>query len=203
MRPYSVTSSRSRRTASLRSGNYMKASLEKLCSSDTLPLKKPSKRDSGVWPLDSTNSCSVRDERKSQDSVDYFLLKNTASEMVAGRYLYESARGVTDGYGIRKLDVDVTVRGIIPAGDLQTKFFGPSERRIVTVDSPVHYRAVYRFVGAHCVLACKNERACSLTPYIARRENGEVAPDEQVFGEISGVTLFNLELRLNGSLFFT
>ncbi|PBK94082.1 hypothetical protein ARMGADRAFT_116045 [Armillaria gallica] len=34
------------------------------------------------------------------------------------------------------------------------------------------------------VLACKNERTCSLTAYIARRGNGEAVPDEQMFGEV-------------------
>ncbi len=35
-----------------------------------------------------------------------------------------------------------------------------------------------------CVLAGENERTCSLTAYIARRENGEAVPDEQMFGEV-------------------
>ncbi|PBK94091.1 hypothetical protein ARMGADRAFT_1079561 [Armillaria gallica] len=111
-------------------------------------LKQPSKRDSSVRPLDYTNSRPMHDERESQGSVKQSLPKNAASptcmetpkEMVAGRYIYKIARGVTDGYSILwscregsrlaqtrcrcdGLAVCSTLRDIEPAGDLQTNCF--------------------------------------------------------------------------------
>ncbi|PBK79085.1 hypothetical protein ARMGADRAFT_1041053 [Armillaria gallica] len=38
----------------------------------------------------------------------------------------------------------------------------------------------------------RDNRTCSQTPYIAKRENGEAASDDQMFGEISGVFSLNL-----------
>ncbi|PBK94098.1 hypothetical protein ARMGADRAFT_1079568 [Armillaria gallica] len=88
----------SRRTTSLRSGDHMETSVEKL----------PSRRDSRVRSPDYANCYSVRDKRKSQYTAEQSKLRNTAAptcmetlkEMVSDGYLYDNARGVTDGYSI-------------------------------------------------------------------------------------------------------
>ncbi|PBK94079.1 hypothetical protein ARMGADRAFT_1079552 [Armillaria gallica] len=139
----------------------------------------------------------MRDERKSQYSVEQALLKNTTSltcmetpkEMVAGRYLYENAGGVTDGYSIlcscregssaTSMSMLRAILRQITAGSGQRPSTAASILSLSLILG-THERGVK---GQHCVLPCEHERTCSLTPYTARRENGEAAPDEQMFGE--------------------